>query len=179
MPHDPRYIAEDGELIALHVHPRPYQQPHPPVWLLSNAPSTYDFAGSQGYNVIGMASPPGRTRECWSAYSDALAKRKKREVALGEGVAACTQIYVADTMEEAIKTFRPATNFMYEFMNGARPAGEWQRKVYLDEGHELIPPTAIQIGSISSMPRESCGQVQRITLLKKFMRRNWSTGWIT
>jgi alkanesulfonate monooxygenase SsuD/methylene tetrahydromethanopterin reductase-like flavin-dependent oxidoreductase (luciferase family) len=41
MPHDPRYIAEDGEYIAMHVHPRPYQQPHPPVWLLSNAPSTY------------------------------------------------------------------------------------------------------------------------------------------
>lgn len=137
MPHDPRYIAEDGEYIAMHVHPRPYQQPHPPVWLLSNAPSTYDFAGLQGYNVIGMASPPGRTRECWSAYSNALAKRESREVALGEGVAACTQIYVADTMEEAIETVRPATNIIYEFMNGARPAGEWQRKVYLDEGHEL------------------------------------------
>jgi len=40
-------------------------------------------------------------------------------------------------MEEAKETIRPAINIFYEFMNGSRPGGEWQRKAYLEEGEEL------------------------------------------
>ncbi len=136
-PLDPRYHAADGEYTAMYIHPRPFQKPYPPVWLLSNTPYTYDLAGSEGFNVIGMCSPPGRTRDCWNAYTDAVSKRENRKAPLGEGVAINTQIYVADTMEEAKETIRPAINIFYEFMNGSRPGGEWQRKAYLEEGEEL------------------------------------------
>lgn len=136
-PLDRNYHAEDGEYIGMYVHPKPYQQPHPPVWLMSNAPHSYAYAASQGFNVIGMSSPPGRTLDCWQPYQKALAEREGRDVALGEGVGVCTQIYIADTMEEAVETIRPAINIFYELMNGARPAGEWQRKVYLEEGEEM------------------------------------------
>lgn len=136
-PLDPRYHAQDGEYTAMYVHPRPYQKPHPPVWILSNTPYTYGLAGSEGFNVIGMCSPPGRTRDCWTTYLDAVSKRENRPASLGDGVAINTQIYVADTMEEAKETIRPAINIFYEFMNGSRPGGEWQRKAYLEEGEEL------------------------------------------
>lgn len=136
-PLDPRYHAADGEYTAMYIHPRPYQKPHPPVWLLSNTPYTYGLAGAEGFNVIGMCSPPGRTRDCWNAYVEAVSKREKRRASLGDGVAINTQIYIADTMEEAKETIRPAINIFYEFMNGSRPGGEWQRKAYLEEGEEL------------------------------------------
>ena len=58
--------ADDGEYVGMYVHPRPFQDPHPPVWLMSNTPETYQFAGAGGMNVIGMASPPGKVRVCES-----------------------------------------------------------------------------------------------------------------
>lgn len=136
-PLDPDYHSEDGEYIAMHIHPRPFQEPHPPVWLLSNTPYSYEQAAKRGFNVIGMSAPPGRTLACWELYQKTISEIENREVTLGENVGVCTQIYIADTMEEAAATVRPAINTFYEFMNGARPKGEWQRKVYLEEGQEL------------------------------------------
>ena len=43
----------------MYIHPRPYQKPHPPVWLMSNTPRTYALAGTEGMNVIGMSAAPG------------------------------------------------------------------------------------------------------------------------
>ena len=136
-PLDLRYHASDGEYTAMYVHPKPFQNPHPPVWLLSNFPESYAQAGAAGFGVIGMSSPPGRTRDCWVPYQKALSRREGSDIAVGQGVGVCTQIYVADTMEEAVSTIRPAINIFYEFMNGARPAGEWQREGYLEEGQKL------------------------------------------
>ena len=85
-PLDSRYHALDGEYIGMYIHPRPYQQPHPPVWLMSNTPQTYEFAGAGGMNVIGMSNPPRKTRSCWTAFQEAASGPRQREVALGEGV---------------------------------------------------------------------------------------------
>ena len=58
LPLDTRYHAPDGEYVGMYIHPRPYQKPHPPVWLMSNTPRTYALAGVEGMKVIGMASAP-------------------------------------------------------------------------------------------------------------------------
>jgi len=136
-PYDPRYHREDGEYIAMYVHPRPVQSPHPPVWLMSNAPFTYEFAGSSGYNVIGMASPKENIRACWDAYEQSAKKAGHLGVQNGDNVGMCVVIYVADSMEEAAKTIRPSINKYYEFLSGARPSGEWMKKAYLNKGEEL------------------------------------------
>ena len=51
-PLDPRYHGPDGEYKAMYVHPRPYQDRHPPVWLMSNAPPTFKLAGEKEWGVI-------------------------------------------------------------------------------------------------------------------------------
>ena len=46
---------------------------------------------------------------------------------------------LAETMQEAIDTIRPAINAYYEFLGGSRPAGEWTKRGYLDIGEEMTP----------------------------------------
>ena len=136
-PLDGRYHAPDGEYIGMYIHPRPYQQPHPPVWLMSNTPHVYEFAGMEGMQVIGMSNPPRKTRRCWSAFQQAASSAQRRELALGEGVGICVVVYVAETMEQAVRDVRSGINVFYEMSNGWRPSGEYARRSYLDEGEEM------------------------------------------
>jgi alkanesulfonate monooxygenase SsuD/methylene tetrahydromethanopterin reductase-like flavin-dependent oxidoreductase (luciferase family) len=138
-PLDPRYHGADGEYKAIYVHPRPVQQDHPPVWLMSNAPPTFQLAGEKGWGVISMSAGHKKTLACWEPYREALSKREGRAVRLGEGVGVCTAFYVGESMEEAVRTIRPAINAYYEFLGGSRPAGEWTKHGYLDIGEEMTP----------------------------------------
>jgi alkanesulfonate monooxygenase SsuD/methylene tetrahydromethanopterin reductase-like flavin-dependent oxidoreductase (luciferase family) len=138
-PLDPRYHAPDGEYTAMYVHPRPYQPPHPPLWLMSNAPFTHQEAGSKGWGVISMSSAPKRMLACWEPYREALSRYRGSPAKLGEGVGMCAAFYVGETMQEAINTIRPCINAYYEFLGGSRPAGEWTKHGYLDIGEEMTP----------------------------------------
>ncbi len=138
-PLDPRYHAEDGEYKAMYVHPRPHQNPHAPVWLMSNAPPTFELAGSKGWGVISMASAPKRTLACWEPYQKALSQYHGRPAELGEGVGVCFSFYVGESKQEAEDTIRPAINAYYEMLGGTRPAGEWTKHGYLDIGEEMTP----------------------------------------
>ena len=136
-PLDKKYHSDNGEYIGMYVHPKPYQKPHPPVWLMSNTPSTYQMAGANGMNVIGMSGPTGKTRNCWTAYQNGAMNAGLTDPTRGDGVAICVMIYVADTIEQADKDVREAANIFYEMSNGWRPSGEWARQSYLDDGQEL------------------------------------------
>ena len=138
LPHDARYHASDGEYIGMYIHPRPYQQPHPPVWLMSNTPRTYAQAGAEGMNVVGMASASRRMRSCWSAYQETASAARGRRTELGEGVAVCVMIYVAETMEEAARDVRQAANTFFDVSNGRL----WEnraaaKRAFLEAGEEL------------------------------------------
>ena len=133
-PLDSRYYEPDGEYVGMYVHPRPYQKPHPPIWLMSNTPPTYQFAAAGGMKVIGMSNPTGKVLSCWTAYQEAATETQRREVELGDGVAMCVVIYVAETMEDAARDIRSSVNRYWEFISGTRPGGEWERRSYLDEG---------------------------------------------
>ena len=138
-PLDPAYHAPDGEYKAMYLHPRCYQNPHPPVWLMANAPPTFLRAGGNGWGVISMAAAPKKTLACWEPYRKALSAHKGYEAKIGEGVGVCTPFYVGESMTEAVETIRPAINAYYEFLGGSRPAGEWTKHGYLDVGEEMTP----------------------------------------
>jgi alkanesulfonate monooxygenase SsuD/methylene tetrahydromethanopterin reductase-like flavin-dependent oxidoreductase (luciferase family) len=42
------------DLPARYVIPRPVQRPHPPLWVAATNLETYEFAGKQGFGVIGV-----------------------------------------------------------------------------------------------------------------------------
>ena len=129
IPLEEEYHNKDGEYSAMYVHPRPYQQPHPPVWLMSNAPHTYKMAAEKGFNVIGMSSPPNKLLSCWDAYRsvDSLNGQLLNK---GDGVGVCVVIYVAENTEEAHKTVRLAGNGYQEYLSGPRPVRGCTRKPY-------------------------------------------------
>ena len=132
MPLEQEYHSEEGEYTGMYIHPRPYQNPHPPVWLMSNSPHTYKLAAERGFKVIGMSSPPGKLVSCWDAYANAESHNGAKHQR-GDGVGVCTVIYVAETMEQADKDARAAINGYYEYLSGSRPEGSWTRKAYLDD----------------------------------------------
>ncbi len=137
-PLDSRYHAPDGEYVGMYVHPRPYQKPHPPVWIMSNTPVAYASAGAEGMKVIGMASAPGRIRSCWHAYREAASRARGCATELGEGVAICVMIYVAETMEAAARDVRHAANTFYKVSSGRMSGNEAAaRRNFLDTGEEL------------------------------------------
>ena len=136
-PIDKKYHNEDGEYKAMYIHPRPYQKPHPPIWLMSNSPQTYEYAGKRGFNVIGMSHPTNKINICWEKYKSSASKNRNLNLDLGENVGVCVIIYVAETMEEAKKDVENSINLYYEFLSGTRPLGEWARKAYLDDDKEL------------------------------------------
>lgn len=135
-PLDKRYFNAENEYVGMYIHPRPVQKPHPPVWLMSNAPFTYEFAGKSHSNVIGMCSSKDNLNACWNAYKLG-AESSGKEAILGAGVGMCVIIYVANTMEEAAKTIRPSINKYYEYVAGARPGDEWAKASMLNPGEDL------------------------------------------
>ena len=94
------------------------------------------MAGSRGMHVVGMNSATDNLRACWDAYQ-AGAKSLNQTLRPCEGVGMCVVIYVAETMEEAARDIRPSINHYYEFVSGARPGGEWDRRSFLNKGETL------------------------------------------
>ena len=138
LPLDSRYHAPDGEYVGMYIHPRPFQKPHPPVWLMSNTPRTYSVAGAEGMNVIGMSTAPGRLRPCWTAYREAASGTRGRDMDPGEGVGVCVMIYVAESVEEAARDVRQAANTFFQVSNGRL----WEndaaaKRNFLESGEEL------------------------------------------
>jgi len=136
-PLDKRYHAEDGEYIGMYVHPRPYQQPHPPVWMMSNSPFTYAFAGRNGYGVIAVMTSINNILACWDAYQEAAKEARNQTLSRGENVGLCVTMYVADSMQEAARIIRPSINLYYQFLSGARTSGNGMRQAYLEKGETL------------------------------------------
>ncbi|MFQ5933867.1 MAG: LLM class flavin-dependent oxidoreductase, partial [Dehalococcoidia bacterium] len=107
---DAKYHAEDGELIALGVEPKPFQKPHPPIWQMADSTESHGFAGSQGINAMCFSSSAARIREAWTAYQEAASRAQGQEVPFGEGLAVMRPTYVAPTFEEAVNDTRWGAN---------------------------------------------------------------------
>ena len=107
---DPKYHADDGELIALGVTPRPYQQPRPPVYIMAETVGSFGYAGEKGYSAMCASLSPGRINEAFTAHKEAASQRLGRSVPTGEDVAVMRPTFVAETYEEAVQAVRPGAN---------------------------------------------------------------------
>ena len=109
---DPRYHAEDGEMIALGVHPKPVQKPHPPIFQMSTSNRSHELAGRRGIATMCQTVSLGKIREIWNTYYDAARDARGEENDFGDKLAVMIATYVADTMEEAEKAVRPGANML-------------------------------------------------------------------
>ena len=84
------------------VLPKPYQKPHPPIWVVGQSPESIDGAVRRGFNVVtgGAAFPIGRIEERREQFDDAVL-RHAREGQLQFGIQ--QKIYVTESEDEAEK----------------------------------------------------------------------------
>jgi alkanesulfonate monooxygenase SsuD/methylene tetrahydromethanopterin reductase-like flavin-dependent oxidoreductase (luciferase family) len=96
----PGEIGPDGTLRRISVVPAPYQDPHPPVFVASNASlETVEYAGARGF-IPTYFSPAGRAGKFGQSYVDA-ARRGGREFALGQNQALVRWMQIGETTEDA------------------------------------------------------------------------------
>lgn len=109
----PGEIDDKGVIKKIGVCPRPYQEPHPPVW----APFTLSEKTLMNCAAHGMmpwvfeARPAELLRWC-QVYRDAAAKAGYR-FGLGENVGAVRAITIGKTREEALELAAKTTGFEY------------------------------------------------------------------
>ena len=89
------------EIPEVTVFPKPYQQPHPPLWLAAHTKESFEIGARYGLRAFTTNSgrPIANLKEAWDNYTAARAMYPNAPDDFGVQV----QILVADTDEEARK----------------------------------------------------------------------------
>ena len=99
-PPDP--IWKDGERVTkLRVTPRPFQKPHPPLWMTVSTDRSVTTAAELGLKACYWQPPALRIRRRMELYAEVRSKTDGRPFELGEDQAVMRSTYVASSMEEA------------------------------------------------------------------------------
>ncbi|MGB2695651.1 MAG: LLM class flavin-dependent oxidoreductase [Dehalococcoidia bacterium] len=103
-------FSYDGQFYKfddLSVYPRPVQQPHPPIWMASLSPQTFELCGRYGLNLLcapifgfNVQTGAGQIEEYRQALRDHGRDPKAARIA------ALSMTYVADSKEEALNDFK-------------------------------------------------------------------------
>lgn len=132
-PPDPAW--RDGERVTkLRVTPRPYQKPHPPMWMTVSSDSSVATAAELGLNACYWQPPARRIRQRMELYAQVRAEREGRPFALGEGQAVMRSTYVASSMEQARREAEAAIMSAFIFNDPFRG-----RQVFTDPDEVLDP----------------------------------------
>ena len=136
-PHHLFHTAEephvvDGELTKLMLVPKPYQHPHPPIWMMVSSERTARLAAERGYAPMAAGTPTDELRTLVDIYADVRSRCTGREFAKGEGWAISRPVHLAPTMEDARKTFETPVIRQREFQLNNRNPGGHVRRLYSD-----------------------------------------------
>ena len=86
----------------VNIWPRPWQQPHPPLWAATGDPETASEVGRRGMvNVLVLRGEEG-TRRAWAAYRQARAEAGLPQV-MTDHFAYAALVYVGDTHAEGVE----------------------------------------------------------------------------
>ena len=98
----PNPAWQDGERVTkLRVTPRPYQQPHPPMWMTVSTDRSVATAAELGLKACYWQPPALRIRQRMELYAQVRSEREGRPFAVGEDQAVMRSTYVASSMEQA------------------------------------------------------------------------------
>ena len=110
LPHHPFHTAEepylvDGEVTKLYVAPKPYQKPHPPLWIMVSSENSARFAAERGINAMAAGTANNILQGYIQLYPQVRSELEGRQLTMGEGWAISRPVHVASTMEEARRNF--------------------------------------------------------------------------
>ena len=122
----------------VNVWPRPYQQPHPPVWLTVNSPESAFVGGQKGYVIGVLNSGYNRTPSIFDAYRKG-AKEQGRETKL-DRFAYMAMVGVGKTREEG---YRRAD----QILDYSRTSRRVSAQFAFPPGYQSVPTTAMALRS--------------------------------
>ena len=129
----------DGEVVTkLRVTPRPYQKPHPPLWMTVSTDNSVTTAAELGLKACYWQPPPLRIKQRMELYAQVRTEREGRPFALGEDQAVMRSTYVASSMEEARRDAEEAVMSAFIFNDPFRG-----RQVFTNPGEVPDPSTKL------------------------------------
>ena len=150
-PPDPAW-HEDGRVTRLRVTPRPFQKPHPPLWMTVSTDRSVETAAEMGLKACYWQPPPLRLRERMKLYAEVRSGVEGRPFSLGEDQAVMRSTYVAASMEEARLEAEAGIMSAYIFNDPFRgkqvftnPGEELDAEVKLD--WDFLEPRTLLVGS--------------------------------
>ena len=154
IPPDPDW--QDGERVTrLRVTPRPYQQPHPPLWMTVSIDNSVTTAAEMGLKACYWQPPAARIRQRMELYAEVRSGVDGWPFSLGEDQAVMRSTYVASSMEQARREAEAAIISSFSYNDPFRG-----RQVFTNPGEELDPSVKLDWDFWSHVP---CWLARRIT----------------
>ena len=126
---------QDGERVTkLRVTPRPYQKPHPPLWMTVSTDRSVTTAAELGLKACYWQPPALRIRQRMELYARVRTDLEGRPFGLGEDQAVMRSTYVASSMEEARRDAEEGIMSAFIFNDPFRG-----RQVFTNPGEVLDP----------------------------------------
>lgn len=106
-------VAWDSPTMSIpprNVVPKPYQQPHPPLWMAVTGPESHDIAGELGLGCLSfsIATPLDKLAARIDRWRTAQRKAKPIGQMINDNAATFVLVHVADTDEQAREQARAA-----------------------------------------------------------------------
>ena len=120
----------DGQVTKLMLVPKPYQQPHPPIWMMVSSEPTARLAAERGYSAMAAGTATDVLRDLVEVYATVRSEREEHQFVRGEGWAVSRPVHVAPTMEEARRNFEVPIVRQREFQALNRDPEAYMREQY-------------------------------------------------
>ena len=134
-PMPPGWVGENDELVAMGIIPRPYQQPMPPLFAVTESVEGFRGAAQKGIKPITWYPTGQVLRNLLELYREERTAVSGVTPALGEDVAVLRLAFVAETDAEARRIAEPAVVEFYRFLCRVRGIG-----VFLDADEDPKDP---------------------------------------
>ena len=93
---------QQGDVVTkLRVTPRPYQNPHPPLWMTVSTDRSVTTAAELGLKACYWQPPALRIKQRMELYAQVRTELEGRQFRFGEDQAVMRSTYIASSMEEA------------------------------------------------------------------------------
>ncbi len=150
-PPDPAWHA-DGKVTRLRVTPRPYQKPHPPLWMTVSTDRSVSTAAEMGLKACYWQPPPQRIRQRMELYAEVRSRLEGQTFAIGQDQAVMRSTYVSTSMEQARREAEAGIMSAFIFNDPFRgrevftnPGEELESTVKLD--WDFLEPRTLLVGS--------------------------------
>ena len=139
-------------MTKLRVTPKPFQKPHPPLWMTVSTDRSVAMAAGMGLKACYWQPPVRQIYERCKVYAKVRGELEGRAVRIGEDQAVLRNVYVADSMETARREAEEGIMSIFQYNDPYRGT-----QVFMNPGEkpdpdmklswDFLEPRALLVGS--------------------------------